>query len=69
MRVMLKGAAILLDDQPASRTINWFESEYADETRRVGLEEKAAENIVNSGRFKGEFQMEEGESWFCSIQK
>ena len=68
-RGALKGAAILLDDQPSNRRINWFETAYADETKRVGLEEKAAEYIVNSGRFKGEFQMEEGESWFCSIQK
>lgn len=58
--MMLKGAAILLDDQPASRTINWFESEYADETRRAGLGEKAAEYIVTSGRLKGKFRMEEG---------
>ena len=68
-RGALRGAAIHLDGQPRNRRIHWFENEYADEIRRVELEEKAAEYIANSDRFKGEFQMEMGESWFCRIQK
>ena len=68
-RGALKGAAIHLDGQPSSRRIAWFESQYAEEARRVALEEKAAEYITNSSQFKGKFQMEMGESWFCLMQK
>ena len=68
-RGALKGAAIHLDGQPSSRKIDWFEGQYSDEARRVALEEKAAEYITNSSQFKGKFQMEMGESWFCLMQK
>ena len=68
-RGAIRGAAIHLDNQPGNRRIDWFERKYADEAGRLELEEKAAEYILKSARFKGEFQMELGESWFCRIQK
>ena len=68
-RGALRGAAIHLDHQSQYRNIDWFEREYADESKRIALEEKAAEYIANCGKFSGEFQMEMGESWFCRIQK
>ncbi len=68
-RGALRGAAIHLDHQARYRKIDWFEREYADESKRIELEEKAAKYIANCGRFSGEFQMEMGESWFCLMQK
>ena len=68
-RGALRGAAILLDGQPSSKSIDQLELEYGDETRRAALESKAAEYIVNSEEFSGRFQMEEGESWFCARHK
>ena len=68
-RGALRGAAIRLDGQSRYRSINWFERKYGDESSRVELEEKAAEYIASSERFKGAFQMEMGESWFCRMQK
>ena len=68
-RGALRGAAILLDDQPYSKSIDQLEFEYGEETTRVALEKKAAEYIANSEEFSGRFQMEEGESWFCALHK
>lgn len=68
-RGALRGAAIVLDGQPYSKNSNSLEREYADEEKRVALEQKAADYIVKSGNFSGDFQMEEGESWFCEVQK
>ena len=66
-RGALRGAAILLDDHPSSRSIRQLELEYSEETTRVALEEKAAEYIADSEKFSGRFQMEEGESWLCEV--
>ena len=68
-RGALRGAAIVLDGQPYSKNSNSLEREYAGEEKRVALEQKAANYIVESGNFSGDFQMEEGESWFCEVQK
>ena len=68
-RGALRGAAILLDGQPNSKTIDELEREYGEEETRVALEMKAAEYIVDSEEFSGRFQMEEGESWFCARHK
>ena len=68
-RGALRGAAILLDGQPRSRSIDQLEREYGQEVTRVALEKKAAECIANSEDFSGRFQMEEGESWFCARHK
>ena len=68
-RGALRGAAILLDNQPSSKSIDQLELVYGEETTRVALEKKAAEYIANSEEFSGRFQMEEGESWFCALHK
>ena len=68
-RGALRGAAIVLDDQPHSKKIEELDDEYGDEMKRTTLEEKAAQYIDDSDHFLGEFRMEEGESWFCSVQK
>ena len=68
-RGALRGAAILLDSQPSSKSIDQLELDYGEETTRVALEKRAAEYISNSGKFTGRFQMEEGESWFCALHK
>ena len=68
-RGALRGAAILLDGQPSSKSIDQLELEYGEETSRVALEKKAAEYIADSVEFSGRFQMEEGESWFCALHK
>ena len=68
-RGALRGAAIMLDGQPYSKGIDELECEYADESKRAALEKKAADHIIDSGDFSGAFQMDEGESWFCSVQK
>ncbi len=68
-RGALRGAAILLDCQPASRSIDQVELEYDEESTRIALEEKAAEYIAGSEEFSGRFQMEKGESWFCDMHK
>ncbi|MYK60996.1 MAG: hypothetical protein F4034_03310 [Chloroflexi bacterium] len=66
-RGALRGAAILLDGQPPSKSIGRLEIEYREETTRVALEERAAEYIAGSDKFSGRFQMEEGENWFCEV--
>ena len=68
-RGALRGAAILLDGQPSSMSIDQLEREYGQETTRVALEKTAAEYIADSGKFSGRFQMEEGESWLCALHK
>ena len=68
-RGALRGAAILLDGRPSSKSIDQLEREYGEETSRVALEKKAAKYIANSKEFSGRFQMEEGESWFCALHK
>ncbi len=64
-RGALRGAAILLDGQPSSKSIGQLDLEYGEETARAALEEKAAAYISASEKFSGKFQMEEGENWFC----
>lgn len=68
-RGALRGAAILLDDQPRSWTMNRFEREYREECSRTSLETRAAEYIDNSLDFRGRFRMERGENWFCKKHK
>ena len=68
-RGALRGAAIMLDDQPPSKRIDELELEYGDESKRSALEKRAADYILNSGDFSGPFQMDEGESWFCALHK
>ena len=68
-RGALRGAAILLDGQPSSNSIDQLEHEYGEEATRIALERKAAEYIADTGKFSGKFQMEEGESWFCALHK
>ena len=68
-RGALRGAAILLDGQPSSMSIDQLELEYGEEAARVALEKKAAEYIADSEEFSGRFQMEEGESWLCALHK
>ena len=68
-RGALRGAAILLDGQPSSKSIDQLELDYGEETTRVALEKKAAEYIADSEQFSGKFQMEEGESWLCALHK
>ena len=68
-RGALRGAAILLDRQPRSMSIEVLEGEYDEESKRVSLEERAAEYIAASKDFHGDFQMEDGENWFCSLHK
>ena len=66
-RGSLRGAAILLNEDPPEKSINTLEAEYQNETKRVTLEKKAAEYIDHCeelSRF-GQWKMEEGESWFC----
>ena len=68
-RGALRGAAILLDGQPSSKSIDQLELEYGEDATRIALERKAAEYIANSKEFSGRFKMEEGESWFCALHK
>ena len=68
-RGALRGAAILLDGQPSSKSIDQLELEYGEEATRAALEKKAAEYIADTGKFSGKFQMEEGESWLCALHK
>ena len=68
-RGALRGAAILLDGRPSSWCIDRLEREYGQEATRVALEKRASEYIANCEDFSGRFQMEEGESWFCSRHK
>ena len=67
-RGSLRGAAILLNDEPPWKDRDTLEAEYADESKRLSLEEKASEYIRDCrdlSRF-GKWKMEEGESWFCN---
>ena len=67
-RGSLRGAAILLNDEPPCKDRDTLEAEYADESKRLSLEEKASRYIRdcrNLSRF-GIWNMEEGESWFCN---
>ena len=68
-RGALRGAAIVLDGQPRSKSIDTLEREYAEEAKRVSLEERAAEYIETNGEFDGDFQMEDGENRFCQLHK
>ena len=67
-RGSLRGAAILLNDEPPCKDRDTLEAEYADESTRLFLEEKASRYISDCrdlSRF-GKWKMEEGESWFCN---
>ena len=68
-RGSLRGAAILLNNEPASKTINRLEEEYQSESKRVALEEKAAKYIRESEELsrQGTWMMERGESWLCEV--
>ena len=69
VRGSLRGAAILLNAEPASKNRDTLEADYADESTRLSLEEKAAKFIHNCrglSRF-GKWKMEVGESWFCEV--
>ena len=67
-RGALRGAAILLNEEPPSKGIDELEEEYQDESKRIALEEKAAAYIKDSDELAryGKWMMEEGESWFCN---
>ena len=66
-RGSLRGAAILLNEEPPWKNRDMFEKEYQNEAKRIALEEKAATYINESREFVrfGKWKMEEGESWFC----
>ena len=68
-RGALRGAAILLNDEPARKDRDKLEEEYQDSVKRVALEEKAARYIDNSPELMsiGKWRMEEGENWFCNV--
>ena len=68
-RGSLRGAAILLDDAPPWKDRDALEDEYADESRRLSLEEEASRFIRDCEDLSsfGEWMMEEGESWFCNV--
>ena len=65
-RGALRGAAIHLNNEPPCKTVDLLDDEYAEETKRAALEQKAAVFISKSLNFPGKFQMEMGESWFCN---
>ena len=67
-RGSLRGAAILLNDEPTWKDRDTLEAEYADESARLLLEEKAARYIRDCSALSrfGKWKMEEGESWFCN---
>lgn len=68
-RGSLRGAAILLNNEPPSKDRNTLEDEYADESKRLSLEERASIYVHEHeelSRF-GKWKMEEGESWFCNV--
>ena len=68
-RGSLRGAAIHLGDEPPWKDRDTLEDEYADESTRLSLEERAASFIRDHeelSRF-GEWMMEDGESWFCNV--
>ena len=58
---------MLLNGEPSCKSVDELEKEYADESNRVSLEEKAAAYINECAAFSrfGKFKMEEGENWFC----
>ncbi len=66
-RGALRGAAIHLNGEPTWKKINRLEREYADEHKRISLEEKAADFINDCIDFEkfGKLKMEAGENWFC----
>ena len=68
-RGSLRGAALLLNDEPYWKDVGRLEEEYQLESRRRALEEKAAEYITASEELSsaGEWRMEEGENWFCNV--
>ena len=68
-RGSLRGAAILLNDEPPRKDVDTLEEEYQNEGRRLALEEKAAEYVRASEELSsfGEWKMEQGESWFCNV--
>lgn len=68
-RGALRGAAILLNDEPPWKNRNRLEDEYQDPRKRHALEEAAATYIDERpalARF-GRWRMEEGENWFCNV--
>ena len=68
-RGALRGAAILLDEQPPSKDMDTLEQEYQDEEKRTALEEKAAKYIDHCEDFShhGKWKMEKGEDWLCNV--
>ena len=65
----LRGAAILLNEEPPYKKVNMLEDEYQDEEKRRRLEELAAAYINEHEELKkgGKWRMQEGESWFCEV--
>lgn len=68
-RGALRGAAILLNKEPQSKSRDQLEDEYQDPAKRLALEEKAAAYINGCPELSryGEWRMEEGENWFCNV--
>ena len=67
-RGSLRGAAILLHDDPPWKDRDALEEDYADESKRLSLEVEASRFIRDCrdlSRF-GKWMMAEGESWFCN---
>ena len=62
-RGALRGAAILLNEEPPYKRVNKLEAEYQDESKRRGLEELAAEYINQNEELSqaGKWRMQEGE--------
>lgn len=70
-RGALRGAAILLRDEPQWKSVDDLEKEYGDELKRVALEEEAASYIDKTEELAwfGKWKMEKGESLFCEVHK
>ena len=68
-RGALRGAAILVKNEPPSKKTDELEEEYQDELKRRGLEELAAAYINEHEELKqgGKWRMQEGENWFCEV--
>ncbi len=68
-RGSLRGAAILLNEEPQWKKRDRLEAEYQDPEKRITLEKEAARYIDDCpelARF-GKWRMEEGENWFCNV--
>ena len=68
-RGALRGAAILLNEEPTYKKVDRLEEEYQDKLKRRRLEESAAAYINENEELSqaGKWCMQEGESWFCEV--